>query len=187
MDQCFKSDEPEKNKVCNGPIEKNMDNTQLSDEQESVTVENESSEGKEVDEIPSLNDLSLSENCVVENEEFRREKMHSVVVESFDGVNQPLRIDDKVILDQTSKKDIRHKVWEFLEENSLVVFPKPCFNRIPNFKGCITATQFLEKLEEFKKAKTVQVSPDKAQETARFLTLSVSNNFISNILGFKLN
>lgn len=70
-----------------------------------------------------------------------------------------------------------------MEENSLVVFPKPCFNRIPNFKGCNNASHLLEKLEEFKKAKTVQVTPDKAQEIARFLTLSVS---CYNILFFNL-
>jgi len=66
-----------------------------------------------------------------------------------------------------------------MEENSLVIFPKPCFNRIPNFKGCNSVSLLLEKLEEFKKAKTVQVTPDKAQETARFLTLNVSSFFIS--------
>lgn len=192
MDQCFKPDEAEKSNVCNGSMEKKMDNSQLSDEQDLVIVENEigeSSEVKEVDAIQSLKDLGLSENSVVDNEEFKRdgEQMQSIVVESLENVNHPLRIDDKVISEQTSKKDIRHKVWEFLEENSLVVFPTPCYNRIPNFKGCITATQFLEKLEEFKKAKTVQVSPDKTQETARFLTLSVSSNFVVKLPRFISN
>lgn len=106
-----------------------------------------------------------------------------MVVEDLEISNKPLRIDDCVILEQTSKKNIRQKVWEYMEENSLVVFPKPCFNRIPNFKGCNNASHLLEKLEEFKKAKTVQVTPDKAQETARFLTLSVS---CYNILFFNL-
>lgn len=120
---------------------------------------------------------SSEESCpgeVKENDTIKRDSNEAAVNEELEIKDIPLRINDSDILELTSKKDIRQKVWAFLEEHSLVVFPKPCFNRIPNFKGCINASQSLEKLEEFKKAKTIQVTPDKAQETARFLTLCVS-------------
>lgn len=182
IDQCLKSDEIEKNKVCNGSNTMILENVQLSNGQQSVGVENEASKSKEVKQDNSVksNQIEIKENCEVEESE--PVKCDSIEVTLIDNseksIIKPPCIDNALILEQTSKKDIRQKVWEFLEENSLVVFPKPCFNRIPNFKGCSITSQSLEKLEEFKKAKTIQVTPDKAQETARFLTLSVSRQFI---------
>lgn len=180
LDQCSKSDNIEKNKDCNNStIDIKIENPPLSNGQDSVIVENgtiELNENEQVDSIES--EVDIKENCLSEEKENETFGNLSVVeVCSSENSCKPLRIDDSVILEQTSKKDIRQKVWEFMEENKLVVFPKPCFNRIPNFKGCINATQMLEKLVEFKKAKTVQVTPDKAQETARYLTLSVSCYF----------
>lgn len=34
-----------------------------------------------------------------------------------------------------SKWDIRHKVWDYMEEKNLANFPRPVHNRIPNFKA----------------------------------------------------
>jgi len=182
IDQCLKSEEIEKNKVCNGSTPMILENIQLSNGQQSVGVENETSKLKEVNEDESVksNQIEIKENLEVEeNEPVKCDTIEVIVIDDPEkSIIKPLCIDNALILEQTSKKDIRQKVWEFLEENSLVVFPKPCFNRIPNFKGCSNASQSLEKLEEFKKAKTIQVTPDKAQETARFLTLSVSKQFI---------
>jgi len=180
-----KSDETEKSKV-RVSVDIKMDN-ELSSEQNSVRVENgvnESNEEIKQDinvesnqiEIKDTDDLSE----VKENETEKCNSNDSYLALDVGLENKPVRIDDRIILEQTSKKDIRHKVWEFMEENSLVVFPKPCFNRIPNFKGCNNVSLMLEKLDEFKKAKTVQVTPDKAQETARFLTLNVSFFFQIN-------
>lgn len=181
IDQCLKLNEVEQDK-SNGSVEIKLENTQLSDEQESsVSVQeyekNESSEVKQDVSVES-NQTEINENGLSEVIEIETTKNdpNEAMIEDSDNFSKPQRIDSTVILELTSKKDIRQKVWEFLEENSLVVFPKPCFNRIPNFKGCSNATQSLEKLEEFKKAKTVQVTPDKAQETARFITLSVSRH-----------
>lgn len=148
-----------------------VENNQLPSEQHPIKEESEASVSNEIKQDVSI---ESDQNEVTENQVVKCDTNDAIVVEDLVDSNKPLRIDDSVILEQTSKKDIRQKVWEFMEENSLVVFPKPCFNRIPNFKGCHNASQLLEKLEEFKKAKTVQVTPDKAQETARFLTLSVS-------------
>lgn len=158
-----------------------MENTELSNEQHSVIVENGTSESNEEvkqDVSVQSNEKEIKDvdnmNEVKENETKQCNLNDGYLALDVGLESKPVRIDDSVILEQTSKKDIRQKVWEFMEENSLVIFPKPCFNRIPNFKGCNNVSLLLEKLEEFKKAKTVQVTPDKAQETARFLTLNVS-------------
>jgi len=171
----LKSDEGEKsnltNQVCNDFLEIKVENNQLPSEQHLVKEESEQSVSNEIKQNVNIESGQIE---VTENQVVKCDINDTIVVEDLVDSNKPLRIDDSVILEQKSKKDIRQKVWEFMEEKSLVVFPKPCFNRIPNFKGCINASQLLEKLEEFKKAKTVQVTPDKAQETARFITLSVS-------------
>lgn len=70
-----------------------------------------------------------------------------------------------------SKQSYRRKVWEYLDKNNLVVFPRPAFGRIPNFKGSVEAAAKLLDLDEFKTAKTIEVNPDKPQEAARVLTL----------------
>lgn len=182
--QCndIKSEENDKSKVNNGSVDIQIENNKLSNDQHSAIVENgisdsneevkqdvsvESNE-KEINDTDDMNKVKETEQCNLNDGNLALD----VGLE-----NKPVRIDDSVILEQTSKKDIRQKVWEFMEKNSLVIFPKPCFNRIPNFKGCNSVSLLLEKLEEFKKAKTVQVTPDKAQETARFLTLNVSSLF----------
>lgn len=183
--QCLKPDDTEKNIVCNVPVEIKLSNTQLPSEKHldlknsGTSDSNEVKQDVSVEPNPSeINEKDLSE--VKDNEKVNCDLKEAIaVVEDSKKTNKPLCIDDSVILELTSKKDVRLKIWEFLEENSLVVYPKPCFNRIPNFKGCTNATQSLEKLEEFKKAKTIQVTPDKALEVARFLTLNVSYYLIN--------
>lgn len=180
----IKSEGTDKSKVFNGSVDVKMENTTLSNEQHSSIVENgvsDSNEEVKQDVIVESNEKEIKDTDDVNKlKEVKQCNLNNGNLALDVGLeNKPVRIDDSVILEQTSKKDIRQKVWEFMEENSLVIFPKPCFNRIPNFKGCNNVSLLLEKLEEFKKAKTVQVTPDKAQETARFLTLNVSSYFIS--------
>lgn len=177
--ESLKSDETEKSNSCNGSVEIKIENTQLLDNQNSTVLENGTHKLNEVkqNDGEQSNQTETEENGLSDEKEnmTAQNDLNEVAVnEDLENSNKPQRIEDSVILELNSKKDIRQKVWEFMEENSLVVFPKPCFNRIPNFKGCNVTTLLLEKLDEFKKAKTVQVTPDKAQETARFLTLSVS-------------
>ncbi|XP_003246078.1 uncharacterized protein LOC100160598 isoform X2 [Acyrthosiphon pisum] len=186
----IKSEGTDKSKVSNGSVDVKMENTKLPNEQHSAIVENgisdsneevkqdvsvESNE-KEVKDTDDINKVKEMEQCNLND---------GTLALDVGLENKPVRIDDSVILEQTSKKDIRQKVWEFMEENSLVIFPKPCFNRIPNFKGCNNVSLLLEKLEEFKKAKTVQVTPDKAQETARFLTLNWGKRLLVPLLRLK--
>ena len=33
-----------------------------------------------------------------------------------------------------SKQDLRQAVWDFMEENNLVTFPRPCYGKIPTGK-----------------------------------------------------
>lgn len=40
-----------------------------------------------------------------------------------------------------TKAQVRQKVWEFLEKNDIANFPRPVYQRIPNFKGATVAGQ----------------------------------------------
>jgi 5-formyltetrahydrofolate cyclo-ligase len=33
-----------------------------------------------------------------------------------------------------TKSSIRENIWSYLEDNNIAQFPRPVFNRIPNFK-----------------------------------------------------
>lgn len=79
---------------------------------------------------------------------------------------------------EISKASIRQVVWDYIEKNDLVEFPRPCYRRIPNVKGAATAAEKLVTLEEFKKAQTVKINPDKPQENARFLTLEANKTLL---------
>ncbi|KYB25560.1 Methenyltetrahydrofolate synthase domain-containing protein-like Protein [Tribolium castaneum] len=74
-------------------------------------------------------------------------------------------------VEDNSKQSFRKKVWDYLEKNKLVNFPRPAFGRIPNFKGADKAAAQLLQLEEFKNAKSVEVNPDKPLEAARSLVI----------------
>jgi 5-formyltetrahydrofolate cyclo-ligase len=79
-------------------------------------------------------------------------------------------------VEENSKQSFRKKVWEYLEKNKLVNFPRPAFGRIPNFKGAEKAAAKLLDLEEFKTARSVEVNPDKPLEASRILV--IENNKI---------
>lgn len=85
--------------------------------------------------------------------------------------------DESEIIENTvpeiSKQSYRLKVWDQLENNDLVLFPRPCKGRIPNFKGAHQAAEQLANSKVFKNCKTIKVNPDKAQEMVRFHTLEV--------------
>lgn len=79
---------------------------------------------------------------------------------------------------EVSKWSIRKKIWDYLEENDLVNFPRPCHNRIPNFVDAAIAADKAAELEVFKSAHTVKINPDKPQEHARFLTLEANKTLL---------
>lgn len=69
-------------------------------------------------------------------------------------------------------------MWDHMKKNGLVSFPLNIHNRIPNFKGAIKAAQRLTELEEFKKAKTIEISPDKPQKPVRYLALAANKDIL---------
>lgn len=79
---------------------------------------------------------------------------------------------------EINKGSIRQVVWDYIEKNDLVEFPRPCYRRIPNVKGAATAAEKMVTLEEFKRAGTVKINPDKPQENARFLTLEANKTLM---------
>jgi len=83
-----------------------------------------------------------------------------------------------VSAEEDTKSSIRQKVWETIEKNDIANFPRPVYNRIPNFKGANIAGQKVIELEEFKKAKIVKVNPDKPQEEVRYQVLDHDKTLI---------
>ncbi len=74
-----------------------------------------------------------------------------------------------------------------MEANDLITFPKPCFGRIPNFKGAELASQRLLSIPEFLKAKGVFSAPDGVLKSARRIVLSEGKSLIvalPHITGF---
>ncbi|XP_028812489.1 methenyltetrahydrofolate synthase domain-containing protein isoform X2 [Denticeps clupeoides] len=76
------------------------------------------------------------------------------------------------------KRDIRQKVWDYIEAENLANFPRPVHNRIPNFKGAAQACNSLQALPEFRCSTAVKVNPDRPQEQARYLTLDAGKTLL---------
>ena len=49
------------------------------------------------------------------------------------------------------------------------------------FQGAATAAEMIPTMDEFKKAQTIKINPDKPQEQARYLTIDVSSRETANI------
>jgi len=61
---------------------------------------------------------------------------------------------------QSSRKAaLRKKVWDALEENDAVLFPRPCHGRIPNCAGSAVACGHLLQLPALRDASVVKVHP----------------------------
>ncbi len=79
---------------------------------------------------------------------------------------------------EVTKHSLRLEMWEYLDKNDLVMFPRPCKGRIPNFKGAPAAAEKLTSLDVFRNSKTIKINPDKPQEMVRYHTLEVRSNII---------
>lgn len=77
----------------------------------------------------------------------------------------------KPLPEEVTKHSFRLKIWRHLEINGLAMFPRPVYNRIPNFKGASEAALKLGELDIFKNANTIKVNPDKPQEPVRVMCL----------------
>ena len=70
-----------------------------------------------------------------------------------------------------AKDEIRMRVWRLMEEREIACFPRPVFQRIPNFTGAEKAAQNLRKLPEYETAKVVFCNPDSPQRHVRQMAL----------------
>ncbi|GIY93647.1 methenyltetrahydrofolate synthase domain-containing protein [Caerostris extrusa] len=70
-----------------------------------------------------------------------------------------------------TKESIREQVWSYLETSNIARYPRPVYNKIPNFAGAEKACCKVKQLKEYRTAKIVKVNPDTPQKHARFLTL----------------
>ncbi|XP_066593082.1 methenyltetrahydrofolate synthase domain-containing protein isoform X2 [Prorops nasuta] len=86
--------------------------------------------------------------------------------------------DDQVLVPENTKHSCRIKMWDYMMKNDLVNFPLNINRRIPNFKGAAEAALRLSKLDEFKRAKTIKINPDKPQEPVRFLALEANKEIL---------
>jgi len=66
-----------------------------------------------------------------------------------------------------SKEEIRQLVWDLLEENNVVTFPRPVCGRIPNFVGANVAAEKLDELSLWRKARVIKSNPDSPQKWVR--------------------
>lgn len=80
--------------------------------------------------------------------------------------------------EDVTKAAIRDVIWKYIEENDLADFPRPVTRRIPNVKGAATAAEMIPTMEQFKKAHTIKINPDKPQEQARYLTIDAGKTLL---------
>ena len=66
-----------------------------------------------------------------------------------------------------SKSQIRAEIWDVMEKRGIARFPRPVYNRIPNFVGSENAAQRLIEIKEYKSAHTVFCNPDSPQRPVR--------------------
>jgi len=58
-----------------------------------------------------------------------------------------------------------------MEEKNIATFPKPIYQRIPNFVGAEKAAQNLRGLPEYKLARVIFCNPDSPQRPVREMVL----------------
>ena len=78
----------------------------------------------------------------------------------------------------SSKKEIRDKIWEYINKYELANFPTPVTDRIPNFKGADIASEKIHQLKSFESAKVVRVNQDKPQEGVRYHTMKSQKDLL---------
>ena len=66
-----------------------------------------------------------------------------------------------------NKSQIRAEIWNLMEKRGIARFPRPVFNRIPNFEGSENAAQRLIEIKEYKSARTIFCNPDSLQRPVR--------------------
>jgi 5-formyltetrahydrofolate cyclo-ligase len=69
------------------------------------------------------------------------------------------------------KRKLREDTWNYLEDHSIARFPRPVYNRIPNFVGAERAAIRIRELKEFTYAQVTKVNPDAPQARIRQIAL----------------
>lgn len=75
-----------------------------------------------------------------------------------------------------TKAGFRDSIWSYMETNDIARFPRPVFNRIPNFKGAEQACCKVKELMEFQTSYAIKIGPDKPLEHIRYLTLEANKS-----------
>ncbi|KFM60572.1 Methenyltetrahydrofolate synthase domain-containing protein, partial [Stegodyphus mimosarum] len=57
-----------------------------------------------------------------------------------------------------TKDAFRQLVWSYMEERDIALFPRPVYNRIPNFQGAYEACNKVKQLREFQVANTIKAN-----------------------------
>lgn len=76
------------------------------------------------------------------------------------------------------KEAIRRRVWNLMEQEGIARFPRPVYQRIPNFAGAEEAARRLAELEIFRSAKVVKVNPDAPQLPVRRMALRLGKQVL---------
>lgn len=69
------------------------------------------------------------------------------------------------------KRAIREKIWNLLENKDIARFPRPVYNRIPNFQGAEKAAEKLFKTNTWIESSVVKINPDSPQRFVRYRAL----------------
>ena len=70
------------------------------------------------------------------------------------------------------KHEIRMRIWRLMEESNIATFPRPVYNRIPNFKGAEKAASKLRNTNIYREASVIKVNPDSPQRYVRYYALT---------------
>jgi len=88
---------------------------------------------------------------------------------------------------ESIKSQIRAEIWNLMEQRGIARFPRPVYNRIPNFMGSENAAQRLIGIKEYKTARTVFSNPDSPQRPVREHILRDGKTLIMAPPRLKLN
>ncbi len=70
------------------------------------------------------------------------------------------------------KHEIRMRIWRLMEESNIATFPRPVYNRIPNFKGAEKVANKLRNTSIYREASVIKVNPDSPQRYVRYYALT---------------
>lgn len=76
------------------------------------------------------------------------------------------------------KEEIRNYVWDNMEEQKLIKFPRPVHGRIPNFFHCELACDQFESLPEFQNANVIKVHPSLNATRLRHLVIQYNKTLL---------